>query len=234
MPASIPTLAHYLRSVDYHTVLCGKMHFVGPDQVHGFDERIVTDIYPSNFAWTPDWIVGERYRPTGINMRAVVDSGICVRGLQIDYDDEVENSGVSLQADWDISDSVLLTSITAMRDQSRFDNVDVDFTSAALLQRNTGDTELETFTQELRLSGATESTDWMLGAFYFDQDVDTAICVLPDLRPGGLFVNGGVGRIFKLMGSPVFIGIGGDNALCFFNCGGNSFGAVSEDDFCSQ
>ena len=94
MPASIPTLAHYLREEDYHTVLCGKMHFIGPDQVHGFNERITTDIYPSNFAWTPDWVVGERYRPTGINMRAVVDSGVCVRGLQMDYDEEVEHAGV--------------------------------------------------------------------------------------------------------------------------------------------
>ncbi|NKB64317.1 MAG: choline-sulfatase [Gammaproteobacteria bacterium] len=94
MPASIPTLAHYLREQSYHTVLCGKMHFVGPDQIHGFNERITTDIYPSNFAWTPDWIKGERYRPTGINMRAVVDSGVCVRGLQIDYDEEVEHAGV--------------------------------------------------------------------------------------------------------------------------------------------
>ena len=94
MPAGVPTLAHYLRNQNYHTVLCGKMHFIGPDQVHGFNERITTDIYPSNFAWTPDWIVGERYRPTGINMRAVVDSGHCVRGLQMDYDEEVEHMGV--------------------------------------------------------------------------------------------------------------------------------------------
>ena len=94
MPASVPTLAHYLRNQGYHTVLCGKMHFIGPDQVHGFDERITTDIYPANFAWTPDWIAGERYRPTGINLRAVVDAGLCVRGLQIDYDEEVEFAGV--------------------------------------------------------------------------------------------------------------------------------------------
>ncbi len=94
LPASVPTLAHYLRSVHYHTVPCGKMHFIGPDQIHGFNERITTDIYPSNFAWTPDWIAGERYRPTGINMRAVVDSGICVRNLQIDYDEEVAHSGI--------------------------------------------------------------------------------------------------------------------------------------------
>ena len=90
LPASVPTLAHYLRLDNYHTVLAGKMHFVGPDQEHGFNERITTDLYPSNFAWTPDWIVGERFRPTGINMRAVVDSGLCVRSLQIDYDEEVE------------------------------------------------------------------------------------------------------------------------------------------------
>ncbi len=94
MPASVPTLAHYLRHLDYHTVLAGKMHFVGPDQLHGFNERITTDIYPSNFAWTPDWLVGERYRPTGINMRAVVDAGVCTRSLQIDYDEEVEFASI--------------------------------------------------------------------------------------------------------------------------------------------
>jgi len=94
LPASVPTLAHYLRTAGYHTVLCGKMHFIGPDQVHGFNERITTDIYPANFAWTPDWIVGERYRPTGINPRAVVEAGVCARSLQIDYDDEVEHAGI--------------------------------------------------------------------------------------------------------------------------------------------
>ena len=94
MPASVPTVAHYMRNMGYHTVLCGKMHFIGPDQRHGFHERLTTDIYPANFAWTPDWHVGERYRPTGINPRAVVEAGTCVRSLQIDYDDEVEHSGI--------------------------------------------------------------------------------------------------------------------------------------------
>ena len=94
LPASVPTVAHHMRAAGYHTVLCGKMHFIGPDQVHGFDERITTDIYPSNFAWTPDWIVGERYRPTGINPRAVVEAGQSRRNLQVDYDDEVAHAGV--------------------------------------------------------------------------------------------------------------------------------------------
>ncbi|MEC7139797.1 MAG: sulfatase-like hydrolase/transferase, partial [Pseudomonadota bacterium] len=54
-PASIPTFAHYLRLMGYRTCLSGKMHFVGPDQMHGFEERVTTDIYPSDYAWTPDW-----------------------------------------------------------------------------------------------------------------------------------------------------------------------------------
>ena len=54
-PASVPTFAHYLRLVGYRTALSGKMHFVGPDQLHGFDERLTTDVYPADFAWTADW-----------------------------------------------------------------------------------------------------------------------------------------------------------------------------------
>ena len=38
----------------------GKMHFVGPDQLHGFEERRTTDIYPADFGWTPDWRAARR------------------------------------------------------------------------------------------------------------------------------------------------------------------------------
>ena len=38
-PASFPTFAHYLRQMGYRCELSGKMHFVGPDQLHGFDQR---------------------------------------------------------------------------------------------------------------------------------------------------------------------------------------------------
>jgi len=34
--ATIPTLSHHLGSLDYRTSLCGKMHFIGPDQLHGY------------------------------------------------------------------------------------------------------------------------------------------------------------------------------------------------------
>ena len=54
-PADQPTIAHDLRWRGYRTILAGKMHFVGPDQLHGFEERLTTDIYPADFGWTPDW-----------------------------------------------------------------------------------------------------------------------------------------------------------------------------------
>lgn len=88
LPASIPTLMHYLRRLSYRTTLCGKMHFVGPDQLHGYQERLITDIYPADFAWVPNWKAGPRNAPTGINMRAVVEAGWCLRSLQLDYDEE--------------------------------------------------------------------------------------------------------------------------------------------------
>jgi choline-sulfatase len=93
-PASIPTMAHYLTRLGYRTILCGKMHFIGPDQLHGYEERLTTDIYPSDFSWTPDFLKGPEYRPTGVSMRPVIEAGACVRSLQIDYDDEVEYHGV--------------------------------------------------------------------------------------------------------------------------------------------
>lgn len=88
------TLMHYLRSMGYQTSLCGKMHFVGPDQLHGYERRVTTDIYPSNYAWAPDWTTGLGDRPTGINLSGITQAGKCTRSLQIDYDDEVEYFGV--------------------------------------------------------------------------------------------------------------------------------------------
>src|ERR687897_693288 len=53
--ASAPTVTHRLRAAGYDTCLSGKMHFVGPDQLHGFEQRLTTDVYPADLDWTPDW-----------------------------------------------------------------------------------------------------------------------------------------------------------------------------------
>ena len=87
--SDIPTFAHYLRQAGYRTILSGKMHFCGADQLHGFEERLTTDIYPADFGWTPDWD-RPHDRPTWYhNMSSVTDAGPCVRTNQVDFDDEV-------------------------------------------------------------------------------------------------------------------------------------------------
>ncbi len=53
LPDDEPTVAHYLTNAGYETILSGKMHFVGADQLHGFRRRLTTDIYPADFSWTP-------------------------------------------------------------------------------------------------------------------------------------------------------------------------------------
>ena len=87
--AQVPTFAHYLRLAGYRTILSGKMHFCGADQLHGFEERLTTDIYPADFGWTPDWL-NFAYRPSWYHsMESVTQAGPCVRTNQIDFDDEV-------------------------------------------------------------------------------------------------------------------------------------------------
>jgi choline-sulfatase len=44
MPSDVPTFAHALAAAGYDTVLCGRMHFRGPDQRHGFMQRIMGEV----------------------------------------------------------------------------------------------------------------------------------------------------------------------------------------------
>ena len=88
-PSQIPTLNHYLRLMGYRTCLSGKMHFVGPDQLHGFNERLTTDIYPADFAWTPDWDSDDRNAKWYHGMDTLHEAGQANTTYQIDYDEEV-------------------------------------------------------------------------------------------------------------------------------------------------
>ena len=87
--ADIPTYAHYLRRQGYHTALSGKMHFCGPDQLHGYEERLTSDIYPADYGWAVNWDEGEARPSWYHNMSSVLQAGPCVRTNQLDFDDEV-------------------------------------------------------------------------------------------------------------------------------------------------
>ncbi len=86
--AEIPTFAHYLAAEGYQSVLSGKMHFVGPDQLHGYDERLTTDVYPADFTWHPEWERPGEKLDWFHNMEVVTKAGVCTRSMYLDYDDE--------------------------------------------------------------------------------------------------------------------------------------------------
>jgi choline-sulfatase len=62
LPADEPTFAHYLTNAGYDTVFAGKMHFVGPDQLHGFRRRFSSNIYPTDYRWTAHMVDGAEPR----------------------------------------------------------------------------------------------------------------------------------------------------------------------------
>ena len=84
-----PTFAHYLRLAGYRTILAGKMHLCGADQLHGFEQRLTTDIYPADLTWTPDWTRPELRPDWYHTMDSVTQAGVCARTNQIDFDEEV-------------------------------------------------------------------------------------------------------------------------------------------------
>jgi choline-sulfatase len=87
--SDLPTWAHHLGRAGYRTCLSGKMHFVGPDQLHGFEERLTTDIYPADFGWTPDYRKpGERVDWWYHNLGSVTGAGVAEITNQMEYDDD--------------------------------------------------------------------------------------------------------------------------------------------------
>lgn len=99
--AGMPTFIHYLRLFGYRTCLSGKMHFIGPDQMHGFEERLTSDIYPADFNWTANWrgdgtpTDSRRLLAAAGEANGVKRAGVYERTIQLDYDDAVASAASS-------------------------------------------------------------------------------------------------------------------------------------------
>jgi choline-sulfatase len=100
----VPTYAHYLRREGYETALAGKMHFIGPDQLHGFEHRLTTDIYPGDLGWSVNWDKPEERQEWYHNMSSVMQAGPCVRSNQLDYDEDTMHKAQQYLYDYVRSD----------------------------------------------------------------------------------------------------------------------------------
>ena len=70
----------------------GKMHFLGADQLHGFEgKRLTTDVYPADYGWTPGLFGGRESGSTGGTTTWEASSRRVSAEVshQLEYDDEV-------------------------------------------------------------------------------------------------------------------------------------------------
>ena len=86
----------------------------------------------------------------------------------------------SLRAQYDLTDDIALTSITAYSDLKANTRLDADATSFMNLDRSVRG-RIKSFSQELRLSGNSERLNWLIGANYQrDKTFEQSRVLLPD------------------------------------------------------
>ena len=122
----------------------------------------------SNFGETPPWY------STDDNVAADWTNSYTspVTGRTFDLRPQRDNElkGFSARLDWEIGD-VVLTSVTGYNEFEREESNDWDggfYNDSS----NINTTDLEVFSQELRLSGATDTLDWIVGLYYSTDEMD--------------------------------------------------------------
>lgn len=81
------------------------------------------------------------------------------------------DKGLSLELNWDIDDNYSIVAISAFRSFESYDNIDTDFTDVDLFGTS-NDSEQSSFSQEIRLNYVGKDLNYIVGAYYFSQDLD--------------------------------------------------------------
>ncbi len=126
-----------------------------------------------------------------------------------------ESFGFSATIEYDLSDTMTLKSISSyfeieqIGDQTNNDGVDITYLTDNFVQEN------EEWSQELTLSGSSGNWEWILGAYYYESDIDEKFeFTLPALQATfeavfGIFGGGGP----LPPGSLAFFGTRLDNSM---------------------
>lgn len=113
---------------------------------------------------------------------------------------EISDGGLSLQMDWNVGllGGATITSITSNRSNSYDYDSDSDFTSLELLESTFQFVDIDTFTQELRLTSDNAGPlAWMIGGYYFDETIEqnSGLDYGSDLRNYIDFLAGGAATL---------------------------------------
>ncbi|MFA6891274.1 MAG: sulfatase-like hydrolase/transferase [Sphaerochaetaceae bacterium] len=92
LPTCNATFPASMTNAGYETVLCGRMHFLGWDQWHGYERRLVGDITPCFVGGDNETeIYGSFRRSSGQNLTSIRKSG-AGHSAVLDYDQSVTDA----------------------------------------------------------------------------------------------------------------------------------------------
>jgi iron complex outermembrane receptor protein len=86
------------------------------------------------------------------------------------FNEEAESNSHALDITW-TGDNIAIRSITSYRDLNWNDLLDIDGTPVDIFHSGR-DVDYDSFSQELQLTGSLNNLDYVLGAYYFDEDAD--------------------------------------------------------------
>lgn len=95
LDSSIPTHAHAIGAAGYQPMLIGRMHSVGPDQLHGYAKRLVGDHSPNFVGGQPGVDRGILEGTSGPHRMSLIKSGPGLSGYQV-HDEVVTAATVNL------------------------------------------------------------------------------------------------------------------------------------------
>lgn len=89
------------------------------------------------------------------------------------------DKGLSAEINWDFADNYTFVSISAYRNFESFDLIDSDFTDADLFGTK-NDSEQSSFSQEFRIDYTGDNLNYILGGYYFTQELDLDYSLFTD------------------------------------------------------
>lgn len=117
------------------------------------------------------------------------------------------DKGLSAELNWELDDNYTLVSISAYRNFVSYDNIDTDFTDADLFGTY-NDSAQKSFSQEIRLDYTGDKLNYILGAYYFEQELDLEYSLYTDTLFNPFFLSSLGGAL-----DPLFAGLDQISAL---------------------
>jgi len=86
------TFVHSISAAGYESVLAGRMHFIGPDQRHGFEKRLVGDV-TRNYPGKSNPIYGN-LKGTPDQSKVAIDLSGAGYSSVLQFDEDVANAAI--------------------------------------------------------------------------------------------------------------------------------------------